>query len=254
MLLSPKIHLLFVCLCAAAVCINSQAQIKNDLKTGNSSKNFSFTLFGMYVSSSELQNEPHSSDPIEQNALVGMSGGYGYGAELQYKPNFRSVDLIFFLSAEYVKINETALAFGLGPDTSEISVSMVENFYVVPVEFGVKWDLPVSTDAFKIYIGGGGGFYFGNRTRTLGGSLVSNTDFTKPGFSVNILSGLEYYLEKNVSANFELKFREGFFDVQSRFNQSSITVGGIAYDLQNPFYSRIILDGVRVSLGLKYSF
>jgi len=208
----------------------------------------------MYVSSSELQNDPHSSDPIEQNVLVDMNGGYGFGAELDYKPNLRNVDLMFYLSTEYIRINETNLVFGFTQDTSELDVGMVENFYVIPIEFGVKWDLPVSTDAFKIYIGGGAGFYLGNRTRTLSNTLVSTTDFTKPGFSVNILSGMEYYLEKNLAADLELKFREGFFDVQSHFSQSSVYVNGTTYYLQNPFYSRIILDGVRVSFGLKFSF
>jgi hypothetical protein len=220
----------------------------------DANKKFSFQVYATYISSSELQNDPNSTDPFERNGMVTLNGGYGYGAELNYKPNLGNLNLTFFLSTEYFKLSENDLYLQFQQDSSSAKVAMTEAFHMIPIEFGVKWDLPVSTNSFKVYIGGGGGMYFGDRTRTIGSSLVSTTTYTKPGFSLNILSGLEYYLERNLSANLELKFREGSFDVESKFAQNSININGVDYFLSNPVYSRIIVDGVRISFGLKYNF
>ncbi len=220
----------------------------------DASKKFSLQVYGTYISSSALQNDPKSLDPIEMNNLVDLKGGYGYGVEFDYKPVLWNLDLTFYLSTEYFKLNENDLILQFQQDTSFYNVSMVENFYMIPIEFGAKWDLPVSTNSFKVYIGGGAGVYFGDKTRTLGGFLQTHTISTRPGFSVNILTGLQYYLERNLCADFELKFREGWFDVQSSYSVDNINVNGTTLSLDNPSYNRIIVDGVRLSLGLKYNF
>lgn len=217
------------------------------------SRKFSVYLYGTYVSSSELQNDPKSSDPIERDATVELDGGYGYGAEIMYDPGIYNSGIRFFLSSEYLKVDQSDLEFILDNGSTQGKVRMREKFTMVPVEFGVKWNLPVTSDNLKIYIGGGGGVYFGNRTRNIA-DLQSTTVNTKPGFSLNILSGLEYFAARNLSADLELKFREASFDVESKFSENQINVNGTVYQLTNPFYSRIIVDGVRVSLGLKYHF
>jgi outer membrane protein W len=186
--------------------------------------------------------------------MIPLKGGLGYGAELNFKPNIGNLDITFFLSTEYFAVNQTDLYTRFSQDTTYTKVPVAEKFFMVPLELGVKWDLPVSSDRFKVYIGGGGGLYFGNRTRTIANSVVSYTTDKKAGFSLNILSGADYYLERNLSANFEIKFREASFDVESRFNQNTININGQELLMDNPVYSRIIVDGVRLSLGLKYNF
>ena len=124
---------------------------------------------------------------------------------------------------------------------------------MIPLELGIKWLLPVSTDNFKLYIGGGGGIYFGDRTRTMQNLVSSNIEKT-PGFSLNILSGIGYYIARNISVNFELKFREASFDIESKYNSNIININGTQYSITTPFYTRFNVDGVRISAGLKYQF
>jgi hypothetical protein len=181
---------------------------------------------------------------------LGLNGTYGYGAEINYKPPLNHWDLIFYLSLEYLKFSQDN--FGL-PLNDSMDIGISEQFTVIPVEFGVKWNLPIGSDNWKIYIGGGGGVYFGKETRSIL-YLQSSQINSKPDFSLNILSGVDYYLDKNFSANLELKFREAAFDSESRFSSSTVTVNGSEFQLENPFYSRFIADGVRVSLGFKYYF
>jgi hypothetical protein len=225
----------------------------NSVKFYDPGKRFSISLYGTYISSSQLLENPRSTNPFEKEAATELNSGYGYGAELNYSPPLFEPGLLFYLSAEYLKVNSDDLVLRLSDGVNKASVIVKEKFTLIPVELGIKWLLPVSTDNFKIYIGGGGGLYFGDRTRNMQ-NLVSTNITKTPGFSLNILSGLEYYVARNLSANFELKFREASFDVESKYNTDFINVNGTQYSITNPFYTRFNVDGVRISAGFKYQF
>lgn len=226
---------------------------ENSIRYYDPEKRFSLALYGTYISSSELLENPRSTNPFEREAATELNSGYGYGAELNYSPPIFESGLLLYLSAEYFKINTNELVLRLSDGVNKASVQVNEKYTLIPVELGIKWQLPVSTDNFKIYIGGGGGLYFGDRTRTM--QNLQSINITKtPGFSLNILSGIEYYIARNISANFELKFREASFDVESKFNSNHINVNGTQYSITNPFHTRFNIDGVRISAGFKYQF
>ena len=250
-----KFVILFSALLFCFASISGYCQ-KNETEISfyNPNKKFSVSVYGTFISSSQLQNNPKSSDPIEKNAMTTLKGGLGYGAELNFKPSLGNLDLTFFLSTEYFAAQKNDLYFRILQDTLSAILLVAEQFHMVPVEAGVKWDLPLSSNRVKVYIGGGGGLYFGDRIRTIANNLVSNTTYKKANFSLNILSGVDYFIGKNISANFEFKFREASFDVESTFTQNTININGQEFKLDNPVYSRIIVDGVRLSLGLRYSF
>ncbi len=230
------------------------SQTRQDEKvTYNSTGKLSLQVYGMYVSSAELQNNLGSSVSFLRDASIELKGGYGYGAELTYNPNINNFDVVFYFSSEYLKVKDDELLLRFENDSGSSSVRFTEEYNMLPFEAGLKWNLPVSTERFKIYIGGGGGLYFGNRTRTIG-PYKSSPISRKAGFSMNVLAGLEYYLKRNLSLDFEFKFREATFDTQDRFDVDYITIGGNVYSMDNPLYSRILVDGTRLSAGIKYHF
>lgn len=232
-------------------CSSSYAQIANkEIKFYNPDKRFSVSIYCDYVSSAQLQPKPNSTDPIERDATINLNGTYGFGGEISYQPPLYHLDLIFYLSTEYMKLSQNNFGLTLN-DSTDIGVD--EQFTVIPIEFGLKWHLPFGSDNWKIYIGGGGGIYFGKETRSIS-NLQSSQISSKPDFSLNILTGFDYFFERNLSANFELKFREAAFDSKSSFPAGTIIVSGNQYQLENPFYTKFIADGVRISLGLKYYF
>jgi hypothetical protein len=212
-------------------------------------KRFSVRFSGIYISATELQNNINSSNPIERDATTEMSGGFGYAGEFTFDPRFGNSGIKFFVSSEYFTHKEENLYLRYYVDTLFFTVRFAEQFYFLPIEAGINWSLPVSTSNFRIYIGGGGGLYFGNRKRTAAG-LESTSDNVKPGFSLNVFSGFDYYIAKNLSAAFEIKFRDAYFEVSSRFGSGVYPVFG----LSNPFSSRISVNGTALSLGLKYNF
>jgi len=225
----------------------------NSVRFYDPEKRFSIALYGTYTSSSQLLENPKSTNPFEKEAATELNSGYGYGAELNYTPPVFESGLLLYLSAEYLKVNTNDLILRLSDGVNKTTLKIKEKFTMIPVELGIKWLLPVSTENFKIYIGGGGGLYFGDRTRTMKDLESTNIEKT-PGFSLNILSGLEYYIARNISAGMELKFREASFDVESKYNTNFINVNGIQYSITNPFYTRFNVDGVRISAGFKYQF
>jgi opacity protein-like surface antigen len=230
----------------------SQNNVKNPILY-DPGKKFSLYVYGDYISSSTMQPHPNSLDPIDKDEMIDLNGTYGFGAEISYKPHLYDLDLIFYLSTEYLKLSQNDLGITLYIPDGSVTLNMTEKFTMIPLEFGAKWHLPVGTDNMKIYIGGGGGIYFGKETRTIL-NLESTQISSKPEFSLNILSGVEYYFERNISADLELKFREAAFITESRFSAYSILYNGNEYQLENPFYTRFIADGVKISLGVKYHF
>ncbi len=219
----------------------------------NGSGKFTLQVFGMYVSSAELQNNIKSSISFVRDASIELKGGYGYGAEITYNPNISNFDVLFYISSEYLKAKDDELVLRFENDSAANTVRFTEEYNMIPFEAGLKWNLPVSSERFKVFIGGGGGIYFGNRTRSIGPYKTSAVT-RKPGFSMNVLAGLEYFIERNLSLDFEFKFREANFESEDRFDSDQITIGGNIYSLDNPLYSRILVDGTRLSAGIKYHF
>lgn len=216
-------------------------------------KKFSIVVYGTYVSSAELMDNIRSPISYLRDASVELVGGYGYGAEMTYDPSIEGFDVLLYLSSEYLKVEDDGLLYRFDQDTISANVRFTEQFSMIPIEGGLKWNLPISTQRIKIYIGGGAGIYFGERNRKLG--TISTTNISrKPGYSMNVLAGGDYFLAGNLSVNFEFKFREASFDSEEDFGTDYISVGGNNFMLQNPIYSRILVDGVRLSAGIKYHF
>ena len=219
----------------------------------NGSGRLTLQVYATYISAAELQNNIKSNISFVRDASIELKGGYGYGAELTYNPNITDFDVMFYLSSEYLKVKDDELLLRFENDSASSVVRFTEEYNMIPFEAGLKWNLPVSTERFKIFIGGGAGIYFGNRKRSVGPYTTSAVS-RKPGISMNVLAGLEYFVERNLSLDFEFKFREASFESQDRFDVDYVTIGGNIYSMDNPLYSRLLIDGTRLSIGLKYHF
>jgi len=228
-------------------------QEHDKITTFNGSGSLTLQVYATYISAAELQNNIKSNISFVRDASIELKGGYGYGAELTYNPNITDFDVMFYLSSEYLKVKDDELLLRFENDSASSVVRFTEEYNMIPFEAGLKWNLPVSTERFKIFIGGGAGIYFGNRKRSVGPYTTSAVS-RKPGISMNVLAGLEYFVERNLSLDFEFKFREASFESQDRFDVDYVTIGGNIYSMDNPLYSRLLIDGTRLSIGLKYHF
>ncbi len=204
-----------------------------------------------YVSSASIQLNAFSSDPILRSMTEDLSGGYGYGISIR-KTFFRE-DLSFGFSTEYLRIIDQSLTETFESPTFRVKARVKEDIWMLPVEFSGYFNLPKFTENLKIYLGGGVGMYFGDRKRTLL-NLESKTIYRQASFSFLVLSGMEYNFTKKISGVFEMKFREGEFQVKSQFPFSAVNINGEIFPIQKNLNSKIFVDGLKLSLGVAYNF
>lgn len=204
-----------------------------------------------YVSSATIQLAPFSSDLVERNSSLDISGGYGYSFSIRTKL-FRN-DLFFGVTAEFIRIQDNNAILTLEGDTSIARIKLSETITAYPVEFTAYFNVPSFQENLNIYLGGGVGLYSGDRKRKIL-NFESETISKTFGLSLVVLSGIEYYFEKNFMSFMELRFRDGEYDVKSKFPINSLNINGISYSLGSEMNSKIFLDGLKVSIGLGYRF
>ncbi len=204
-----------------------------------------------YVSSATIQLAPYSADLIERNSSLDIAGGYGYSFSVRTK--VFSNDLFFGVTAEFIRIQDNNAVLTLEGDTSIARIKLTETITSYPVEFTAYFNVPSFQENLNIYLGGGLGLYSGDRKRKLL-NFESETISKTFGLSLVVLSGIEYYFEKNFMSFMELRFRSGEYDVKSKFPVSSVTLNGVPYPLDKEMNSKIFLDGLKVSFGLGYRF
>ncbi|MBN1633248.1 MAG: hypothetical protein JW917_03695 [Ignavibacteria bacterium] len=226
---------------------NSQSQF---LSSSNSSpKDFTVSVSGNYISSASIQLYADSENYLEGNLLTELEGGYSLG--LSIRKRLINENLFVSLSSEYISIKDDNLYQILQSDSSLFKLDAKEELTVFPLELSICYLLPNFFKNTNIYIGGGIGTYFGNRKRQLG-PYVSETRSKSINFTINVLFCAEYYLSENIAANFEMKFRDAQYRVTSRYNENSITIGGVDYVFPQEFNSRIFIDGLKIGLGFSY--
>lgn len=204
-----------------------------------------------YVSSATIQLAPYSSDLIERNSSLDISGGYGYSFSVRTK--ILRNDLFLGVTAEFIKIQDNNAVLTLEGDTSIARIKLSETITAYPVEFTAYFNIPSFQENLNIYLGGGVGLYSGDRKRKFL-NYESETISKSFGLSLVVLSGIEYYFEKNFMSFMELRFRDGEYDVKSKFPINYVNINGASYPLDKEMNSKIFLDGLKVSLGIGYKF
>jgi len=234
--------ILFVVFMQSGYCQKFTLPQKND---------FSISIGLNYITSASIQLNPFSADIIERNTMEDIKGGYSVGFSIKKKLFIE--DFYVSLSTEYLSIKDKENYETLSNDTSIINFGVTEELKVIPIEATLIYKLPRFVDNFDIYIGGGAGIYLGDRIRTLY-RYKSETLEKKIYLNLNVMLGVEYYLSSNVSAYFDMKFREGEYEVKSRYQTNVIEFDGLPYYFNPDIHSRIYVDGIRFSGGINYYF
>lgn len=210
---------------------------------------FSFSLSGNYISSASIQLYSNSSDPIERNLIIDTKGGYGFGISIGKK--IFNDDISLSISSEYLKIIDKELTQTVSNDSSLKRFSAEEELLVFPVELSILYKLPEFISSTNILIGGGIGTYFGNRIRRFA-NLETETISSSPEFTLHIIFSIEYYLTSRFAANFNLKFREGKYNVKNRFPTNQIIIGDEVFYFPQEYDSKVYIDGLKVGIGFTY--
>jgi len=207
---------------------------------------FSLSIKGNFTTGSQLFPNPDSPDDFQRAEYFPIEDFFGYGIELKYQ--IPETNLAIGFSADYIRTT-TSQSIGQG-----LAIPVKDGYRVIPVEVTGYFIIPVSGPTFGIYMGGGGGAYFGRRIYEIAGVEAQTTD-QGHGFGIHVLGGLSYRFTEWFSLSGEMKFRDLQFKTTNQFSVKQALYHGSVVTLpQDSFAARVHTDGVIFQLGASLSF
>lgn len=196
-----------------------------------------------YLDASQIFLSPQSSDPVTRNETADIGGSFSYGGGYRFEV---IPSVLLQLHGEFVSAEHRA--------TDQVGTVLSNAYDVWLIEASAAFSLPFSGKTFNMYVGGGGGFYFGTRAYSVAG-VQSETVSRAPAFGMHILLGAEYLLTEHLGLRADIVFRDPQISVENRFRQPSVRSKGVDYPLdEEPFESYINLNGNVYALGLSWHF
>ncbi len=210
-------------------------------------KNFSVSLKGSLTTGSQLFPNPNSSDEAQRAEFFPLKDIWGYGMEVRYR--FPETDLAIALSADYLRTTQ-----GSSIRLSGKQIPVDDGYRVIPVELTGYFIIPISGEVLGVYMGGGGGAYFGHRIYRIGSTDAPSIDHGV-GFGIHVLSGLSYRFNDIISLNAEMKFRDLQFSSVNQFSTPQVQYGPTLVNVSTkPFESLVHTDGIIFQLGVVIEF
>jgi opacity protein-like surface antigen len=207
---------------------------------------FSFSLKGNFTTGSQLFLNPDSPDDIQRAQYLAIEDFFGYSIEIRYL--IPETNLAIALSTDYIRTT-TSQSIIQGAQ-----IPVKDGYRVIPIELTGYFIIPVSGPTFGIYMGGGGGAYFGRRIYEIAGVEAQTTD-QGHGFGIHVLGGLSYRFTERFSLCGEMKFRDLQFKTTNQFSVKQVSYQGTVVSLpHDTFAARVHTDGVIFQIGASLSF
>lgn len=206
---------------------------------------YSISVGGSFTTSSKLFYAPNDPDFYIRHQHFLFDNILGFSIDL--RRSIEGTGLQIGINAEYLSATKELTL----PQTSG---KVKDGFIVIPIEVTGYFMIPFSSETFQIYMGGGGGCYWGNRVYVFNNVRATTVD-SKMGYGIHILSGVQYTLLSPIAVRCEVKFRDIQFKTTNIFPHSYS--GGMKTEYPGngfPLDSRVSVDGMNVSLGLVVNF
>lgn len=213
--------------------------------------NFSIALNGHLTTASRLFTNPNSTDAFLRSQYFALEDFPGYGLEIRYQ--FPETNIAVGLSGDYI---QTTVSRSERISTSpSIPLIPVEDGYrVIPVELTGYFIIPVSSQSFGVFMGGGIGGYFGSRIFKRADADAPTTDVGH-GFGIHVLGGLSYRFTEWFSLKAEMKFRDLQFQTTNKFSVPATIYKGTVVTLdREELHARVHTEGVVFQFGTVFHF
>ena len=103
---------------------------------------------------------------------------------------------------------------------------------------------------FKFLMGGGLGYYYGQFIRKFSDVDLEVTQ-RKISLGLLVATSLDYMIFDNLSARFEMKFRNPQYNVTSKYTKTEVEYQGNQIQLsENPFETKVDTKGLTFVLGV----
>lgn len=212
---------------------------------------FTLILKGNLTTSSQISPNPAAADPIllaqPDAGKFTLDSFFGYGLELRYR--LPESNVAIGLSSDYI---QTSVDRPFLPVNRE-AIPAHDAFVMIPVELTGYFIIPASTRVFGIFMGGGGGAYFGSHSISVG-STTADAISLKPGFGIHVLGGVSFRFSDWFSLMAEMKFRDLQFESVNAFSGKRINYKGILVTVPQRLDENIHADGMVFQLGAAFNF
>jgi outer membrane protein W len=212
-----------------------------------SSGNIGIAVNAVYTTSAEIYLNPNSSNSEVRNKAFTMENIWNPGIDIRYR--FTN-EFILGLNLEYIK--KTAYAPNLTAFIgSQVFVFEVEDgLDVIPIELTAHYYFPFSTEDFKFMMGGGLGYYIGEFVRKFQDVDLEIAQ-RKFALGFHVSTSMDYIFIENLSARFEMKFRNPQYTVSSKYSKTEVTYQGNVIQLPDTaFDTKVDIDGLTFIFGL----
>lgn len=213
-------------------------------------RRFSFKLKENYTSASKLYLSPKSSDVVERNSSFAIDHIFSPALEIGY---IITDQMSLGLNIEYISKTRKDIALNVIENRGIVTVETEDGYKIIPVELSLYYQLPFSSDVFKVSIYGGGAFYIGSHVRKIGDLSVSNYS-RKLAYGIQVGTAFEYVINRFFSFTGELKFRDPEINLTTAYDNQTFHYGSRTLSTgRNTFDSKINIDGITYSFGIKIS-
>lgn len=225
--------------------------LSNVLFGAERNSKYSVALKGTYTSTSKLFPTPDAAQEALRNRTVEFNDLLGFGLEIRRQLGDESIEV--GVGVEYLRTSKTGLASSPGGSPA-VRLPIEDGYRFIPLEFTGYYIVPFSSETVRFYMGGGAGFYYGERIYRVMNKTAQTVE-TQVAFGIHVLTGVDYHFGRLLAVRGELKFRDPQFNMTSKFTTSEVEYNGTLYKLsQKPFISRVNLDGIVFTLGVVLNF
>jgi hypothetical protein len=202
---------------------------------------------GVMTTNSLLYPRTNASNDADRVVSIELSSSFGAGGEIRYTMPDRH--LAVGLSIDGVSAS-TSATLKVG---SVLDIPMVQGIKALAAELTGYFIIPLSGEAFSVYMGGGVGAYVGQRTYRIGG-VESESSPMKPGIGIHVLTGVNYRLFGHIDVSFDVKFRDLQFEAENSFPVPTMRFNGYVYALPpGTIRSRTQTDGIVLQVGAGFT-
>jgi len=225
--------------------------LSSDLFGAERTTKYSIALRGIYTSSSKLYPTPDAAQADLESLSIEYNDLFGFGLEMRRQLGSESIEV--GVGVEFLRTTKAGL--GTGPaGAPAVQLPIKDGYRFAPIELTGYFVLPFSTETVKFYMGGGAGFYYGDRIYQVVDRTAQTVE-SHAAFGIHVLTGMDYFIDRFLSLRGEMKFRDPQFDITSKFTNPQVEYNGRSYRLtQLPFNSRVNLDGLVLNLGIVLNF
>lgn len=214
-------------------------------------RHFSLSASMNYTTSARIYLNPNSPDFDLRSQVFTLSTIYSPSFELRY--GLRK-DIFIGISTELIKKTDMDNLVVVTQSGQQRVITVEDGFRVIPVELFIYYLLPFSTENFKMLMGGGAAYYYGEQIRKFGDEDVSNLS-RQFAYGIQVSVATDYMINSFLSLRGEMKFRDPEILVTSRYNKKTVDYFGQKIVLnKDQFDTKININGVTFLIGFAFHF